>query len=339
MNFEELLAEFRALGGVASNFCLGAGERGRGLFVVDPAQPARIFVPENVLVPISEIEASPDALRVKGGAAIGPRERAFFDEYQRCFGWGAGGYEEVRREREAWSRLPADVTAFVQSMGVLGDPRAPFAPPDLSNCLQDFVDARDYDFRGVAHIAPILEIANHVSTAPGYEYPGNGVGASGVYPGEFLVRYNMGDAMANAIKYRFPDLSILAYSAGLVVDLPGFKLAVRRDFAQAEVRDGIRFPHVRETGDSVSLAFLTLGSLAAPDVPRGLFRELLASRLSASAADEVFDGIAHFNRKKFLDFVRLLDKHDGPVIGLLRDAALNQLEGLSSSVGARPISG
>ena len=42
MVFEELLAEFRALGGVAENVRLGRGRSGRGIFVVDPGNPRRV---------------------------------------------------------------------------------------------------------------------------------------------------------------------------------------------------------------------------------------------------------------------------------------------------------
>ena len=42
--WNEMLDEFRALGGVAENIRLGHGVFGRGLFPIDPAKPIRIVV-------------------------------------------------------------------------------------------------------------------------------------------------------------------------------------------------------------------------------------------------------------------------------------------------------
>jgi len=48
--WEEMLEEFRALGGVAENIRLDDGPLGRGLFPIDAASPIRIFIPESLLL-------------------------------------------------------------------------------------------------------------------------------------------------------------------------------------------------------------------------------------------------------------------------------------------------
>ena len=75
--WEELLDEFRALGGTADNVRLGYGEYGRGLFPVDPAKPVAVRIPDNLLVPAEDMIFTGGALRVGPKAKTGERERAW----------------------------------------------------------------------------------------------------------------------------------------------------------------------------------------------------------------------------------------------------------------------
>src|SRR5580704_15806069 len=84
-SWEDLLAEFRALGGTAENIALGHGQSGRGLFPIDPAKPVRVRTPPNLLVPSEDTELRNGQLVVKASAMIGVRERSFFDHYQKEF--------------------------------------------------------------------------------------------------------------------------------------------------------------------------------------------------------------------------------------------------------------
>ena len=107
--WDDLLDEFRALGGTAENIRLGQGEFGRGIFPVDPSKPIAIRIPDNLLV------ASKDMVFVKGVLRVGPaspvndRERAWLDRYQEEFAWGGGGGDEVKRMFEMAGTLPAEL--------------------------------------------------------------------------------------------------------------------------------------------------------------------------------------------------------------------------------------
>ena len=50
--WDEMLDEFRSLGGIADNIRLGEGRFGRGLFPVDTSRPYRIHIPPSLLVNI-----------------------------------------------------------------------------------------------------------------------------------------------------------------------------------------------------------------------------------------------------------------------------------------------
>src|SRR5580692_10196088 len=95
--WEEMLAEFRALGGKADNICLRNGRFGRGLFAVDPSRPVTIRVPDNLLIGIDEVRFENGAFRLAPEADIGARQRAFLEAYEAGFSWGGGGGVETAR--------------------------------------------------------------------------------------------------------------------------------------------------------------------------------------------------------------------------------------------------
>jgi hypothetical protein len=339
VEWEDLISEFRSLGGVADNVRLGHGPLGRGIFVCDPAKPSALHAGENLLFPVADIELHDAALRLKPQANAGERERAFFDAYQRHFGWGAGGFEESWNLQKQWSELPAEIIAFLSALGGLDDPEKRFLPPTVENSLERFVRARDFTYRGDIKIVPVVDLVNYSSYTNGFDIK-DGIGVSGRFPNEVVVRYNLGDAWGRAMSYGFASIGAFAYSLRLAADLPGGKkIAIRRKVPASEVRYGVRFPVASIDGNAIDLPFLMLGNATGSDLPRAVFREVVSGVLSEAQADGAFDGLAHFNRTQFIKLLRLLRKHDGAFVRMLEDAVVDQLETLSYCVGARTLEG
>lgn len=95
--WNELLSEFRALGGTAENVRLGTGRFGRGLFAAEPGRPLVLHAPENLLVATADIRFEHGALKIAPDAPVGPRERRFFEDYHAELSWGGGGRAEIER--------------------------------------------------------------------------------------------------------------------------------------------------------------------------------------------------------------------------------------------------
>jgi hypothetical protein len=337
MEWEELLAEFRALGGVAENVRLGVGPFGRGVFAIDPTKESIIHASDNLFVPYHAVEVRDGQMTIATGAPVGARERAFFENYERHFGWGSGSYEEVWHEQEAWNHLPADVVDFIMRMGASPAPDQYFLPPTPELCLRRYVDARDFTYKGKRWLVPVVDLVNHSPAAPSYDTE-VGVAIRGTYESEMLARYNARDAWAHVLGYHFADVAGFAYSLAISVDIFGrWHVAISREIDQLDLREGIRYPKATIEGNTIGLSFLTLGNSAAPDLPRATFRNVVREALSAPQADLAFDSIARFSKHKFLDLLSILRKHDGPVIRLLETAAINQLRTLADCVGARSL--
>jgi hypothetical protein len=337
MEWEELVANFRELGGIAENVRLGHGALGRGLFVCDTDKPAAIHASENLLFRVADVDLRDGQLRLKQQANVGERERRFFDAYERYFGWGAGGLEESWSLQKQWNELPADVVAFLKTMGGLDDPDKRFLPPSLDSSFDLFVEARRFGFGDDAKIVPIVDLINYSSYTNGFNV-GNGIGVSGRFPNEVVVRYNLGDAWGRAMAYGFACVGAFAYSLSLTADVPGGKkVAIRRDVAASEVRYGVRFHRASISGDTLSMPFLMLGNATGSDLPRAVFRSIASGFLTEAQADGAFDGLANFNRTQFLKLLRILRKHDGAFVRMLEDAVIDQLVTLSFCVGARTL--
>ena len=334
MQWESIAAEFRELGGVLENVRLGSGALGRGLFVIEPQRPARVFIPPNLRIPTEAVELRGEELFVRNGAA-GEREARFFERYQREFVWSAGASEEAYRKQRAWHELPGEIVAALGALGVI-EQQWRFQPPSAETALAGFTASYAFASKGNAVFIPVVDLVNHDALARGYVFEGEQVGVSGTSESEVLVRYNDFDPMACAMTYAFADRSVFANSISITVGIPaGKQLSIQRMIGSARSLGGVRMPVLEEREERIDLAYLPLGNLSAPDLPRAIFREVMKSYLSVEAADATFDSIAHFNRSRVLDFLRLLRKFDGPLVSVLEEAAINQLEALSASVGVR----
>jgi hypothetical protein len=337
MEWDELVARYRALGGTAENVRLGTGPLGRGIFVVDPSRPARLHSPENLLVPVEAIEIDGGrSMSVKPGA-VGDAEREFFELYQAHFGWSAGGYQEAFEIQRSWSELPREIVAFIQAMGVLDHPDERFLPPGDENSFAQFVRARDFTIRDRLYVVPMIDLVNHSTLVQPYVIGDSvAVGVEGTFANEMLVRYNLCDSLSFMLIYGFPDRSIFAYSIGITIDLPGGrKLVVKRNQMEVEVRDGVLFPRCYDLGNVIELRNMMLGFKGGVDLPRAVFRKTLAPYISAQQADEIFEGVRNFNNERLISFLRVLQGYDGPLVRALRLTAINQLEALAACMGAR----
>lgn len=338
MLWEELLDSFRALGGTAENVRLGTGSRGRGVFAIDPAKPATIHTPLSLNVPADSIVVR-DGRMTSDAPALGTRERAFFEDYQAHFGWGNGGADESRNELSAWHALPPDVIALIRSTIGANDLPHRFDAPTEAACVEQYLQTRKFELPNGAGkwIVPVIDLINHAVGAKPYGVR-NGLFVSGTFDDELLVAYNASDPWGTAIIYGFAAPSPFAYSICLSLKLPdGRTLSIARLYSATTIGDTMQLPRVQESGNTIVLSFLVLGFATAPDMPRAIFRKVMAGRLAPDEIDRIFDGIAHYNRQHFIKLLRVLRTHDGPFIRTLEMVALEQLDALSACIGARPL--
>jgi hypothetical protein len=333
MDWQELIAEFRSLGGIADNVALGEGPFGRGLFAIDPTKPVEVRTPEKLLVQSEDVEIRDGQLVTKSSANLGKCERAFFDRYQRNFSWGAGVSDQLQEAQQHWYELPLDIMATVRRMGAIDHYR--FSAPSNEVCLRQYIKSRALRYQGGLYLVPMIELANHSSESQGFVI-GDGVAIRGNFKAEVLVRYNLGDPWQMTTGFGFVDRAWFAHSLPLSMDFDGYPIVIAREFFDSEVKGRIMFPRLVIDNGTIRLSFLNLGTRSAPRLPRSVFYRLM-SKTPIQKADELFERIQHYNRLQFITLLRKIDTHNGEVISLLKEAALNQLEALSACFGTRDL--
>ena len=335
MNWEDLLTEFRALGGVADNVAIRQGPLGRGVFPVDPAKPVRLRAPPNLLVPSADTELREGRLVVKASSNLGDGERKFFDRYQQEFLWGAGTLDEMWQAQLRWTELPENVQEKLKDTGsVLADR---FAEPEAALCHRRYLETRQFRYLGTSVLMPMVELVNHSDDAVKFD-TSNGIGVECTSSDEVRVDYGPDDCWTMAMTYGFCSARPRAYSLGAIFAFEGLDIHVSRKFTQRKRINGVPVPQVDVEKNKVDFSFVMLGNIRDPKIPRTAFLHA-AKTTPIKQPDELFDMIQHYNLIRLVEFLRVSDGLSQPLAVMLRGAAYRQLEALSAHFGRRALEG
>lgn len=325
--WEEMLAEFRALGGTAENICLRQGPYGRGLFPVDQSRPIKIRIPDSLLVDHKYAQFPGNEFRLADDAPVGQRERNFLESYEREFSWPAG-----RREIESIFEVMQEGSPELRELLQRGYYCYRWvANPTPEVIQQRFIESRVIRYKGRDVIMPIVELANH-GHATQYQTT-DGVGLGGQFSGEILVRYQLCDPLQVFGKWGFASGDEgFALSVHVKLGEAGI-LVGRGDVSVAPERKPF-VPDVAVEGGQVKLSYVLLGHKQRPGLARGIFTRLMRDRgRLRDDADSIFDTILHANRMHMLQLLAASEKAPPRLGGLLRSVARFQLEAMSHSIG------
>jgi len=181
--WDDLVDDFRALGGVLENVRLGHGALGRGLFPIEPSLPFRVRLPPNLLVDASDVLFENNVFKIAQEANVGIRERQFLEDYYAHISWGGGGRSEIERVFEQAAELPAELRQKLLTHYRCG---TWFAEPSPELTQTQFIYSREL---GGVHdrtvMMPIIELAN---CGPVCSYDDtDGLSLRGTTPGEITV--------------------------------------------------------------------------------------------------------------------------------------------------------
>lgn len=334
-NWDQMIEEFRALGGGAENVVMKTGQFGRGLFPADPAKPVSLYVPENLLLKVADVGYENGSMLLKNGAQVGAREKEFFEKYQANFGWGAGGREDCTAFIEALDALPGHVRDMLaKDLGL-----AMLFRGDKKDRIEHrYLKSRMIGSKGRFVLMPVIELVNHGSQGTSFQYK-NGITVAGTFPDEVLVHYfEATDPFTVFSTWGFAHEEAVAFSLIMNLPLGNRRLNVQRQLQEKGKIGDVRAPTIKTTDKTHTLSHLMLGSAKFPRLAKGVFYRIMKD-LGEENAEEVFDRIHHFNRMKFLELLTALEGHDGPMITTLRKMAIYQLQAMSHCVGVRPVTG
>jgi hypothetical protein len=344
-SWDEMIAEFRRLGGVVENLRpgpagnggggpegdgVGGKAAGPGLFPIDPAKEIRLYVPPKLLVPADEVRLENGRLTLAAETSVEPAVRDFFERFQAHFGFGAGPGARCRHFFDALAALPDAVKTHIKP--ALPPDLAGFAPADESRLLRRFLRGRAVEFGGKPALAVVAELFNHGADQPFFDMS-QGLRHTGKFDGEVLTRYSGGDAWDAFLALGIASLQVPAFALQMEIRTRnGKQIRVGRRFEASEMLDGVLVPRVEQQPEGFTLAHLLLGHRMVPGLPRAAFRRAMRDR-DIGDADETFELFGHLNRMWFLELLRLLEGCNGALERTLREAALCQLIALSHAIG------
>jgi len=329
--WDDLLHEFRALGGTADNIRLGEGEYGRGLFPVIPSLPVALHIPENLLIPVEDMVFIDGKLRVGPKSGASARERAWLDRYQELLGWSGGGADSIRQMYDQAAALPSELRSRLAT--------EPFCAPLLAEptdrlILTRYMTARSLTYEDKSVVIPLVELANH---RDGVRYLcKDGVGLHGQFPGEILVQYSDHDSLDYFLTWGFASPRPVAFSVMMSGQIDTTPMQIQSGFAgrPASPRDWI--PQMEKSAAGGSLSFVMLGNEKFPRLAKGIFYKLMRDA-GYSGYEECFDLIQHHNRLHALALIKVLDGVDLPLARTLRAVAQHRLHAMSFCFGVREI--
>lgn len=329
--WDELLDEFRALGGTADNIRLGRGALGRGLFAIDSKLPIRIRVPDNVLASSDDVVFENGALKLSPGAAIGARERQFVEDYYANFGWGGGGRKGIEATLQTAQALPPDLRRALKDEFRLGRWFEDYSP---SLMQEQFVVSRHIQYGERTVMMPILDLVNH---GRGGNYNvGKGILLEGVMQDEVLVHYSDVDSFGVFLTWGFACEQPQAMSIALTGAIGQTRLHIDREFGNFKTGERAWIPSMSSGIGGVNLAFLMTGNRQYPRLCRGIFYKLMRDA-GLAGFEEAYDVILHVNRMHFLGLLGVLEGVEGEMAHTLRTMARLQLQTMSFSFGVRAV--
>ncbi len=329
--WDQMLDEFRALGGTADNIRLGEGPLGRGLFPVDPSNPVAIRIPDNLLLPVEDVVFENGAFRVGSRSTFGAREKSFMEDYQQHFSWGGGGRAEVQLIFEQAQAFPADLRRELKATHRCG---VWFEECSNSLVQDQFIASRCITYKGRTVVMPIIELVNH---GKGTHYdPADGLALRGKFADEVLVKYSDADSYGMFQTWGFVAAQPQAMSIGLAGKVGTEELHIERDFGEFRPLERVWVPAFSRKSDGSRLKFLMVGSRQYPRLCRGIFYKIMREA-GHSGFEETFDVVLHVNRMHFLNLLSALEDVAVPMAQTLRRLALLQLQTLSFSYGVREV--
>lgn len=328
-DFEAMLARFRKLGGTAENIVLQEGPFGRGVYPASPEHPVRISVPDHLLVPVEWVALDNDGnIRLSEACTWTAEGKAFYEDLQRDFCWGAGTSSLVRHQQEGMLALPESLKAMLLRVGM---DAFSFKEPTSAWCLEKYKAARRFSRDDGNVMLPVLDMVNHSSQAKSWDLSPYGI--SGIYSGEVLVNYStLLDPMSMFDVYGFSDQSSFANSVVLSLGHPQFgQMNIGRFFDQRTAMSGTWVPKVKRLQKSIDFSYLPLVNTQSPQLPREFFcQTMLVAGMDVRSAGALFNSLLAANRNAFLQLQQALAGVDGEAAEGLRRMTQHQLDALNS---------
>ncbi len=275
-NWNDLLIEFRELGGVAENICLRNGEYGRGVFPIEEKKQSLILVPESLLIETKDVFLENGEIRIKESVHKTKKIIDFFYNYQRNFGWATSAKKEKEDFENELKTLPKKVLEFLAIRNILN--LSERHKGRWEECiLKVYIDSRSFKLREKEYIVPILELVNHSSKKKSIKFGQDNISTirSPNERGEILMNYGLTTPLQRLFQYGFLSSECYSFAPNFIYSS---NLILKKITCQGDIRFSDELL-MEETDDNYILKCLPLGNFYNPEQPYLYFKELFKNHI------------------------------------------------------------
>jgi len=325
MKFENVLDDFRVLGGVANNIdCHESINGGRGLFAFNPKLPIQIHCRPNFLLEYQDIQLDDQKhIKVSERGSNNKEIKSFYEKFHRYFGWSAGGFDEIRGFYNELNLLPDEIKKF---LSIFGWPSSSFKKLSDNELLDHYLVSRQININSKKIIMPFIEMINHSPNGNNYVID-DGIKFNGYFNGEIFANYNSHVDMFHFFRnYRFVSVTGCMLSCDMSIDFPSIgRIFISRFDGIVNKDRGLTLPQVKKTEGKLSISFVELFNKHGR--AREIFTELMSSYdIPLAKANEIFNGIIEINIQVLIAFLDKSNKLKGRAIENLRTIAKTHLQ-------------
>lgn len=327
-SWDELIAAFEALGGVADNVALHQEHDRRTLVARDVGKPVRIHVPAALLIDARDIALHDGSLVIKPESQASEAARDFFERYHLFTSWSGGGRDSVEAFVRGVYDLPDRVKEVLTSEFGLD---TFIVAPSEDAVFARFIDSRCIAKGDLRVMMPVLELVDHSAQGSAFDTGGPGITLAGETQGPVLAHYSNLDTWRKFCVYGFASPERYAFSEPITATprSEAETIVVRKAIGETVKRkDGVLVPKVEKTPSGIDISFLALGDRFNPSSPANVFRGAVGHYLGRNA-DEFFEMLAYRNKLKFLKLLAVAEGVPGHVPELIRTVCRLQLETLT----------
>ena len=196
---------FESLGGIAENVYQKNIGNSRGIYSIDKTKESKIFVPEQLLIQIEDIDLYNGDLCLQQSSNHSAEVKDFFNFYQKQFSWGNGGKESVEKLEIGLKNIPEVFKRFLKHKGLIDINKRHVGSSWEKIILKHFIKARIIRHRRKNVLAPVWELVNHRVNSNPFQVLKDGVSTPKIKSnsGEITHKYSPSTPLERLINYGF----------------------------------------------------------------------------------------------------------------------------------------
>ena len=227
--------------GFSKNITISDGQYGRGIFVINNMESAKIFLPTELLIDSSKINLSNNYnLELENSHRVTKNIKEFYVHYFKYYGFNKNTKIEIDNfynEMRSLSSILQEYLLFYFSNFVFNKSF------DKIDYLKIYLNSRQISQNKKNYFMPIIELINHSLSGLTYNLYPKGLSIEGSFQNEVFANYSRHiDSFEFFKNYKIFSKQIKAFSCKLEIKHIDKKILIERNFNEYKIVDNLKVP-------------------------------------------------------------------------------------------------